>query len=316
MTDFSSPDGSWRLLTPAQMDRVDKRSRAATKSVRAPELVRVLVVVAWNSPKGLDGRVAPMTRVLLLAFLVDMNLKMSAQCLGKILKKMEAAKLIELEGSNVRASAELLDDLATLETGPACNLPMPESGPSKPGNVDEKTFDKDSSSKSPDLELEDLETLIQALVDILHSCHMHVSTDVMAASKQPMRQFLDAAATVAAKAAKGEYIGDLTAEIRKAFTDVPTNRVSSKTFAAVWRLKRAKEVADAKAWAETQRFLASLNAAPEQSQSDAVAAGKHTAQEHSAEPRDQTIAEPDLNEGSYNAKVHNMFLKPDSSGAV
>lgn len=313
MNNFGPPGGFRRELNSAQIARTTARSLTASQSKRGPYILRILVMVAWHYPKELDGRAASLTRKQIRAMLKAIEMGMSKESVRKVLETLALAKLVVLEGSKVRASAELLTDLATLESGSGANASASAGQSAGQENASAKPATSDQTIKRSAMELEDLETLIQALDESLRTGIRQVSIDVMAASKEPMRLFLDAVATVASRAAKGESFEDLTAEIRKAMTAAPSNRVSSATFAVVYRLKRVRELAEQKERDRVEIDMLWMRAQLEQDQKVAAATSTASAPEPGTGPEIQPAAVCAPDGGKPDGKVHQMFIAPNSA---
>lgn len=313
MNNFGPSGGFKRDLNSAQIARTTARSLSASKSKRGPYILRFLVLVAWHFPKELDGRAAPITRRQIRAMLAANGVGMSKESVRKVLKKLASANLVVLKGSKVRASAELLADLATLESASVANVSGSAGQSAVRENATVNPLTRDQAFARSVIELEDLETLIRALDEHLRTGLDRISTDVMAASKEPMRPFLDAVASVAARAARGESVEDITAEIRKAMAAAPSSRVSSATFAAIYRANRARKLAEQKERArlEVDKFL--MLARLEQDQRIAAAASTPSAPELGAGPEIQAGAACTPDEGKPDGKVHQMFIAPISS---
>lgn len=316
MNNFGPPDGFKCMFNSAQIARATARSLAATQSARGPYILRILVLVAWHYPKELDSRAAPLTRKQIWAMLKAIGMGMSKVSVRKVLEKLVLAKLVELEGSKVRASDELLADLATLEAASVGNVPVSIGQSAEKENAIAKLGSTDSATKRSESELQDLETLIRALKEFLLTGIAKVSTDVMAASKEPMRQFLDAVATVASRAAKGETIEDLTAEIRRAITAAPISRVSSTTFAVVYRQKKARERVEAEARAKTEYEIALFRAQLGHSERLSSVGKTQLSAESGADPEAQTVANSDPAEDQTDGNAHHMFIAPIPSPDV
>ncbi len=98
-------------LCATRLQLLRERGRDASKSPRAPAILVLLAVEALSTPPDLDGRAAPLFRKVILHFLPVFNLAMSREALRKLLNTLQAARLVELNGSHVRISRPLLDDL-------------------------------------------------------------------------------------------------------------------------------------------------------------------------------------------------------------
>lgn len=113
MNNFGPPGGFRRELNSAQIARTTARSLTASQSKRGPYILRILVMVAWHYPKELDGRAASLTRKQIRAMLKAIEMGMSKESVRKV-ETLALAKLVVLEGSKVRASAELLTDFGNV----------------------------------------------------------------------------------------------------------------------------------------------------------------------------------------------------------
>ncbi len=111
------------LLRATEVTRMKERARDASRSPRVFLILLALVIKARSSPPDLDGRAAAMTRRDILEWLEAFNLPVSREALRKLLKTLQAARLVELIGSQVRVTRALLDDLASLGARPAGQPP-------------------------------------------------------------------------------------------------------------------------------------------------------------------------------------------------
>lgn len=101
-------------INAAEITRLRERARDASRSPRAFPILGVLVFAARTAPPDLDGRAAPTTRKAILAWLEIFCLRPSGEALRKLLRTLQAARLVEVSGSQVRATRLLLDDLASI----------------------------------------------------------------------------------------------------------------------------------------------------------------------------------------------------------
>lgn len=111
------------LISFAQITRLKKRARDASKSPRVFQILLALVIKARSSPPDLDGRAAVMTRRDVLEWLEAFQLPVSREALRKLLGTLQVARMVELSGSNVRVTRTLLDDLASVGACPAGQPP-------------------------------------------------------------------------------------------------------------------------------------------------------------------------------------------------
>jgi hypothetical protein len=117
-----------------------------------PILCRLLVT-ARLMPPDLDGRAAPIKRKEILQWLEASGLPISREALRRLLKTLQAARLVELFSSQVRLTRLLLDDLASLGvrivgSRAACSegtVPAPDSS----GVTGEMPRSSDVSAHSP-----------------------------------------------------------------------------------------------------------------------------------------------------------------------
>lgn len=98
-------------LNAAQMQFLEEKARDNSKSPRAFAILVLLAAEAFSMPRDLDGRAAPIPRKLILYLLPAVSTEMSREALRKLLNTLQAARLVELNGSHVRISRCLFDDL-------------------------------------------------------------------------------------------------------------------------------------------------------------------------------------------------------------
>lgn len=101
-------------INAAEITRLRERARDASRSPRAFPILGVLVFAARTAQPDLDGRAAPTTRKAILEWLEIFGSRPSREALRKLLRTLQAARLVEVSGSQVRVTRLLLEDLASI----------------------------------------------------------------------------------------------------------------------------------------------------------------------------------------------------------
>jgi hypothetical protein len=119
------------LVSLKEISRLRELARDVSRSPRVYFILLLLVFEARSSAPDLDGRAAPMTRKALLNWLAIFKSAVSREALRKLLETLQVARMVELNGSHVRISRTVLDDLTALGTPAAGKSLMPSGAASQ-----------------------------------------------------------------------------------------------------------------------------------------------------------------------------------------